>query len=628
MALDIIVLDYETFYDQDYSLSKISTEAYIRDPRFEIIGGSIKRGPAPATWYDPIELHVALQEINWQNTALLAHNTYFDGAILGWHHGHYPAFYLDTMSMARPRHNLTTGCSLSALAKKYNVGTKGDEVIMAKGKRYRDFTGPELAAYARYCCNDVELTWQLFHIMRAECKHEYHLIDQYLRLFIQPLLRLDAEVLRNHLEEVRAYKEASLTMAGLELGIDPEELLLQVRSNDKFAALLQSLGVDPPRKISPTTGQPTWAFNKTDPQFLDFADAARADVDTTLATLIDARLQNKSSIEETRTLALIGVAERGTLAVPLGHYLAHTGRAGGFDRINLQNLPVRDQRWEFPIRQAIMAPPDHVCVSADLSQIEARILAWLAGQQDVVDAFAAYDRGEGPDIYCVTASNIYGREITKADATERFIGKVVRLALGYGMAYTKFHRVARMAGVTLTLAEADRIVRKHRMLSDRIVTLWNQGESALHCIANHERGALGRHGVLTVSGEGIHLPAWDRVIRYPHLTFHERTSAVPSHFTYQSRKKFPRVYGAKVVENVVQALAGIIVASAWLRLAKLGLSVVLQVHDELVFVVHCNDVDHWVPIIRQEMTAVPVWAPGLPIACGIGFHERYGLAKV
>ena len=627
MKHNILVLDFETYYDRDYSLSKISTEAYIRDPRFEIIGGSIKRGPEPAQFYDPMELHVALLNIDWANTALLAHNTYFDGAILGWHYGHYPAFYLDTMSMARPRHNLTIGCTLAALATHYGVGEKGTEVVLAMGKRRSNFTGEEYAAYGRYCCNDVELTWRLFCALRQESKHEYHLIDQYQRTIIQPLLQLDTETLTKHLEEVRAYKEASLTMAGLELGIEPEELLLQVRSNEKFAALLKSIGVDPPTKISPTTGQVTWAFNKTDGAFLDFLEAAQNDPDTTLSTLIDARVQNKSSIEETRTLALLGVASRGTLAVPLGHYLAHTGRAGGFDRINLQNLPVREQRYEYPIRRAIMAPPNHVCLSADLAQIEARVLAWLAGQQDIVDAFTAYDAGQGPDIYCVTASNIFGRPITRADEKERFIGKVVRLALGYGMAYVKFQRVARMGGQTLTLAEADRIVRKHRALSDRIVTLWNQGDSALHCIANRERGVLGRHGVVQVSGEGIHLPMWDRVIRYPSLTYHERTVQTLPHFTYRSRKKFPRVYGAKVIENVVQALAGIIVAEAWLRLAARGLTVVLQVHDELVLVLHRDDVEQWLPVIREEMTRVPAWAPGLPVACSIGFHERYGLAK-
>jgi hypothetical protein len=133
--------------------------------------------------------------------------------------------------------------------------------------------------------------------------------------------------------------------------------------------------------------------------------------------------------------------------------------------------------------------------------------------------------------------------------------------------------------------------------------------------------------VLRVTHEGIHLPMWGRVIRYPHLTYHERCPEHPAFYSYQNRKKVPKVYGMKVVENVTQALAGIVVAEAWLRLAARGLSIVHQVHDELVLTVHKDDAERWKPIINEEMTRVPAWAPGLPVACTIGYHERYGLAK-
>lgn len=631
--MKIVVLDFETYYDTDYSLSKISTEQYVRDDRFEVIGVSIKTGPEPAQWFsDPMEVQCKLHSIDWSTSAVLAHNTIFDAAILGWRYSCYPTFYLDTLSMARPHFNLTTGGSLAALAEAYGVGKKGSEVIAAKGKRRCDFTTSELEAYGNYCCNDVELTWRLFQLMRNEHEHEYRLIDQYIRLFVEPLLHLDAQMLAKHLDEVQAYKQASLTMAAYELGIDPDELKRQVVSNDKFAALLQSIGVAPPQKISPTTGLVTWAFNKNDADFITLMEDAETDPDPLLKTLIDARIENKGSLEETRTQALLGVAQRGTLPVYLAHYAAHTGRAGGGDKINLQNLPVREQRWEYPIRKAILAPPGHVCMVGDLSQIEARILAWLAGQQDVVDAFVAYDEKRGPDIYCVTASNIYGREITKADTRERFVGKVVRLALGYGMSYIKFQRVAKQGGTILTQREAYDIVEKHRAVSPMIVSLWRQGDSALHCILEHERGVLGKHGAVVVSGMGLHLPQWGRVIRYPHLKWTdprvvEGGRREPGYFCYQNRKKWPRIYSAKVIENVVQALAGILVADAWLRLAARNINIVLQVHDELVAVVHKDDVERVEQMMREEMTRVPTWAPGLPISCGIGYAERYGEAK-
>jgi DNA polymerase len=621
--MNIVILDFETFWDQDYTLSKISTEQYVRDPRFEVIGVSIKQGPEAAQWFsDPLEVHTALNAINWSESALLAHNTYFDGAILGWHFGIYPAFYLDTMSMARPRFNMTCGTSLAALSKAFEIGVKGIDAVTFKGYRRADFTAHDLAQYGRYCCNDVELTWRLFQKLREQGEHEFHLINQYIKLFVEPLLQVDDLLLQDHLLEVQAYREAGLNMAAYELGIEPEKLKQDVVSNEKFAKLLESIGVDPPKKISPTTGKVTWAFNKTDQGFIEMQEEAENDPDTLIKTLIGARVENKSSIEETRTNRLIGVASRGMLPVYLGHYQAHTGRAGGGDMINLQNLPVRDTRYEYPIRQALCAPPDHECISADLAQIEARILAWLAGQQDVVEAFRAYDEGRGPDIYCVTASTIFGRTITRGDEKERMIGKIVRLALGYGMSHVKFARVAKVKQ-----QEAYDIVTRHRQASRHIVDLWDQGNSALRCILVHEQGVLGKHGALRVSSEGIHLPKWGRVIRYPNLTHHARCEEHPAFYTYQNRKKLPKVYGAKVIENCVQALAGIVVAEAWLRLVARGLTVVLQVHDELVCVAHKNDVDRWLPVIKEEMTRVPDWAPGLPVACTIGHDPRYGLAK-
>jgi hypothetical protein len=202
------------------------------------------------------------------------------------------------------------------------------------------------------------------------------------------------------------------------------------------------------------------------------------------------------------------------------------------------------------------------------------------------------------------------------------IGKIVRLALGYGMSHVKFARVAKVKP-----KEAHAIVDRHRQASRHIVNLWNQGDDVLRCIIRQQGGVLGKHGVLNVDADGIHLPRWGRVIRYPYLTYHERDAEQQAFYTYQNRRKLPKVYGAKVVENCVQALAGILVADAWLRLAALGMTVVHQCHDELVLVVHRNDVERWEPVVRQEMNRVPDWAPGLPISCSIGHDARYGLAK-
>ena len=164
--MDIVTIDFETYYDKDYSLRKMTTEAYIRDERFEVLGVATKCGSDSPVWVsNNIQEH--LDSLNLQDKAILAHNTVFDGAILSWIYGVKPKFWFDTMSMARPTNGNTTGCSLDALAYANKIGTKGKEILNSIGKRLVDFSYEELERFKQYCINDVELTYKLFNKLKA-----------------------------------------------------------------------------------------------------------------------------------------------------------------------------------------------------------------------------------------------------------------------------------------------------------------------------------------------------------------------------------------------------------------------------------------------------------------------------
>ena len=156
--MKIIALDFETYYDKEYSLSKITTEEYIRDPRFETIGVGVKEDGQDAVWvagtHDKIKKY--LDSLNLHEHLVLAHNAIFDAAILNWRFDIRPRGWLDTLSMARALHTTEVGGSLAALAAYYKLGEKGTEVVQALGKRRTDFTAVDLAAYGEYCNYDYK----------------------------------------------------------------------------------------------------------------------------------------------------------------------------------------------------------------------------------------------------------------------------------------------------------------------------------------------------------------------------------------------------------------------------------------------------------------------------------------
>jgi len=620
--MNLITLDFETFYEQGFSLSNLTTEEYIRDERFQVIGVGVKIDDQETEWITGTHNHIKtkLMEIDWNEAILLCHNTQFDGAILSFIFNIVPAIYLDTLGMARAKHGVDVGGSLAFLVEYYQLGRKGTEVIDAKGKRLEDFELQDLKQYGEYCKNDVELTYKLYNVLaQGFPSNELKLIDITLRMYTQPTLQLDDALLSDRLEEVEAEKKEVLGALMQRLNCEDEECVRKkLASNKQFAELLTELNIPVPMKVSPTTGKDTFALAKNDEGFI----ALTEDEDPFIQELCAVRLGTKSTIEESRIKRFLDIGSRnkGLLPIPLKYYGAHTGRWAGADKVNFQNLPSRDKKKK-ALKNAVEAPQGHQVINCDSSQIEARILVWLAGQDDIVQLYK-----DERDVYCEFASTVYNRTITKADSVERFVGKTCTLGLGYGTGWSKLQHTLKTQppGADLPDEDCQNLVKVYRRVNDKVIKLWADCDRALADMANWDETMepyyLGNHDCLLVTKEGIKLPN-ELYIHYPELK-KEKIDGKDK-FMYKSRKGYISLWGGSVVENVVQALARIVVGEQMIKINE-HYKPVLTVHDAIVCVVKKDDIDNAMKIITGIMSTPPSWGLDLPIACEAKYGKSYG----
>ena len=592
----IVTVDFETFYDSEFTLQKkLSTSEYVRDERFKTHGVGIKVGEGNTLWYTGKDIQRALKKIRWKESALLAHNTAFDGFILTQRYGCTPALYLDTLSMARAAHGPHVRHDLDTLAKMHGLAGKVKKAALVNTKGKRELTNDELCALGAYCIDDVDDTYRLFHALYNHIPDpELQLIHMTIRMFCEPVLRIDVPRVQAELEREVQEKSALLKSCGV-----PASDLM---SNPKFAECLRKLGVEPPMKISPTTGKETFAFAKADLEFQALGEHRNAKV----RNLYKARIAAKSTIGETRAQRFLNAAP--LLPVMLNYSGAHTHRWSGGNKMNLQNLKRGGE-----LRRSILAPEGYSVVVSDSAQIEARMLAWLAGQDNVVEAFAT-----GKDNYKIMASYIYNIPVEEVTKDQRFIGKVCTLGLGYGMGASKLCNTLAVGAmgpaVDLPLEECQRIVNIYRTRNAAIKRLWAKMENIL--VAMYV-GREGTFGPISYGKGYIRLPN-GLFLQYPGLKcdfFDDRLGEC----TYANNRY---IYGGLLTENVVQALARIVVADQMLEVDK-KYRVVTMTHDEIVAVCPKRSAKRCLSTMVRIMSTAPEWAQGLPLAAEGGFDDCY-----
>lgn len=625
-----IVIDFETFYSKEYTLRDLTTVEYLLDPRFEVIGFAISVNGSVPAWYSGTKLQLAAQLTNydWANARVICHNAVFDGGILEWYFGINPAKYFCTMMGSRPYVAPYTGSmSLDAVASFLEVGAKGKEVQNHMGRQRDDFSSYQLAMYGAYCCNDVDLTGKIAaRLLGWLPDDEAYLIHLTLLKFLRPSFVLsDVEIAEGRDGSIGSRAELKAKLDALAV---TEQ---QLRSRPSLSKLLRDRGVDPPMKVSKASVKGgglikmTEAFAKEDEEFLALLVHPNEEV----RTIVEGKLefgstQEVSRLERFQKIYDMDLGGERLLPVPLLYYAAHPGRFGGSDSINLQNLPRPDptkkKPWKDALRRSMKAPPGFVVMSADYSAIEARIVATLACQWDLVAAFAA-----GRDVYAEFASKIYGRPIDKKnDPLERFVGKTCILALGYGMGHWKFLNRMALAGVPMDEETADRIVKLYRRTYPRIKEYWGEIENMLK--HSTTPAAMYKFGPFLFAHERIILPNSMSII-YPGLSL----SIQDGQLQFESRRKgkatINRLWGGLITENVVQALARIIATRAEIRISRAGMPCAHQAHDELIWVVREDWVSRVIKAVESAMRDPVQWLPRLPIAVEIGYGPSYGEAK-
>lgn len=611
--MQMLTIDFETTYSKTYSLSKMTTEAYINDPQFEVVGVAVKINNEPTQWFTGNMMATAqwLAQFDWGDSLVVAHNALFDGAILGWRFNIHPKVIICTLCMARALHAVSVGGSLAAMSEYYGLGKKGTEVHDALGKRRLDFSKVEIEAYGGYCVNDVELTYKLFKAMMPSVyMSELKLIDITIRMYTNPMLKLDRDVLDLHLIDVREQKDRLLD----ECGIIKEDLM----SNNKFAAVLESFGVEPPMKLN-SKGAQAFAFAKTD----EGLKALIEHDDPRVQAVVAARLGTKSTLEETRTERFIAIAERpnrkNLLPVPLLYYGARTGRWAATDKINLQNLPRKSK-----LKGSIVAPDGYVIVGADLSAIELRMGLAFAGQLDKMNML-----GAGVDLYKDFAAQIYNIGIDEVTDSQRFMGKTSQLSLIYGTGAVKLrNQVKMMSGVDIGEEEAKRIVEIYRSEYTSVVAAWREGDKVLDAVASNSFITMGRDALIQVHGsQGALLPS-GLYMRYPDLT-REKVGDRFEWSVMKNKRERDKLYGSKIYQGLTQALARCIIAEAMLRVDK-RYRIGLTIHDALYVIAPEDEADEALRFIIAQLRKAPDWMPDIPLDAegGFGRSLEFKMGKI
>lgn len=605
-SYQIVTVDFETYYDKDYTLSgKMNMSEYIRDARFHAHGVGIKIEDGETLWYTGKNIPLAIRQIDWTHSALLAHNAAFDGFICTQTYGVKPAFYLDTLGMGRAAHGHHMRHDLDTLAKAHGLGGKTKRSALADTKGKQQLTDREERALGAYCVDDVDDTRELFlklypHIPDDELK----LIDMTMKMFCDPVLEVDVSRVEAELEREVGTKMAALLVSGA----SAEDLM----SNTKFAKLLERHGVSPPVKISPSTQSPAFAFAKTDAGFQQLLNHSNPQV----AALAEARMRVKSTIGETRAARFLEAGKDGMkLPVLLNYSGAHTHRWSGGNKMNLQNLKRGGE-----LRRSILAPKGYSIVVADSSQIEARVLAWLAGQTDIVNAFASKQ-----DVYKLMASAIYGVPVDQVTKDQRFIGKICVLGLGYGMGHTKLRQTLKQGvmgpPVELSETECKRIVDIYRSRNHKIKQFWKVMDGV---ITGMLVGTAGVVGPMEYGKGFIRLPN-GLFLQYYGLRGEaeiRNNDLLATEVTYLTRNGMTKLYGGLLTENVVQALSRIIIAEQMLKIGA-NYRVVTMTHDEIVVICPTKQADKCLDYMLKVMSAAPDWAPGLPLAAEGGHDTCY-----
>jgi hypothetical protein len=648
--IDVLVLDFETYFDAEYNMDKLSGVEYIMDPRFEVLGLGIQTlGQSEVRdFLTPTEVpaYLASMAPHIERYTVVGQHLPFDALILRERYNITPKHTVDVIDLsrhldARDRHGL------EHLAKKYHAPTPKGDTTQFKGLHWTGMSKVQRAALRDYCLNDVDIETYLFETLLPHLtwpEVELRIAAQTLRQYLVPQIKTDSDLgrrlivdmqaeLQRPVDEINALGVRNITppRRTRKGHVPPTVKPVTVKDISKdttFLSLLRAVlpaGEYVPMKQGKNKLIP--ALAKTDTQ-LDFLFSHPSSV---VRALMGARKATDSwptHISRVRKLLAQAAARGGYMGAPLRYYGAHTGRWSGAGGVNFQNFGAHDvDPLVKDVGQMLTVPEGHTFGTGDLSQIEARIVAWFAGQEDLLEAFA-----QTRDIYSEFAQeHIYHKEVrkpTKDDPPElaktlkirRDVGKETILGAGFGMGGSTFYDRCRQkpslkdAFVTgdLSMQLCSRAIAVYRQRFPMIVKFWSEVEKAWRFVARYcyQRAVVSHNGrALTFWNENgtvvVQLPS-SRCLFYPHATV-----AADG----QCRYHWGHVYGGAITENVVQATARDVFALGLLRMEDAGFNLLFSVHDQAICLLR-NDgtAEDQLAEMHRLQCVVPSWVGGLPVA--------------
>ncbi len=606
-------LDFESYYstEQKYDLKSISMTEYIRDPRFKAFGAGIAFDDMPIHWVSGSELQSLFDHIKWNEIDLIGQNVKFDGAILAWKYGYTPRSYIDTKGMSRAVLGKSIkNHSLATLAEHFKFESKGH--LQTNG--LLTLTAEQEKELADYCIHDVELERAIYNKLKVDFPiSQYASMDQTIRMFVEPKLQLNIELLNKTAIDEAKRRETIFNTIGISKA--------EFASNKKFPDLLIKKGYEVPTKVSPRTGKTIPALALGDTEFIELMETE----DEELKLLCEARIAAKSTLLETRSTKLASIGRTGFWPFDVefsGADQTHRFSGGSGAGGNPQNFTRASA-----LRESVEAPENYELVVGDFSSIELRLVAYLSKDPGLLEAI---ETGKNP--YCDFASVFYGRTVTKYDkitgkeTPEYRFGKAAILGLGYGMGYIKFIKTVRsQTGQKISEDVSKKAVNLYRTRYGYVQALWNMLGQIIPLMQKVDEKyqttlpiKLGFEHILLPSGLKI---------RFPNLRLEEGDKG-HDEWIYdvwvKGHLERRRLYGGKLLENICQGLAGELCKEA---MVKLGHDVVGQVHDELHLICRKGTGTLAAQNMRRIMSLAPDWMPEMILDAEVKVGVNWGDCK-
>lgn len=680
----LVVIDFETYWDsKTYTLSKMGPIEYVRNEKFtpQLCAFAMSNGACcvDCSVVEHERLQTTFENLDTHDVAWCGHNMHgFDSLILSEFFDFHPRKIWDTIAMMRWT-GLSRVCreSHAALTEFLGNGHKAAGTVVSDHKQWPDdFTPEERMFFIQYCKDDAAQCYQNAQAMLPYMTPDaLRFMSITARMATEPSFVLDEDLLLEYLSDLDAAADKArqelMAMFSFQTNAD---MLAALRSADKFAGMLRSLGIEPPLKesaaktktkreklqLAADAGVPgaaeelenmqpvmIYAFSKTDVDFVLMQDHP----DPRVALLVRTRLQLNSSIDRSRAETLLKFARmHKPLPIMLGAWLAHTGRysAGASadagtktDKLQFQNLSKRDPSKR-KLRQAIKVPKGKVVVACDSAQIEARGLAFVANEVGLLTQFR-----EGRDPYSELAETIFGVpwQDIKAGAKSgdkkmkmyRNTGKTGILSCGYGVGYAKYSNTLLRQGIHLheDLDRHHELARYahgiYRAAHPNIVAFWKTAENVLEAMLRGESGTFGgpnndiyTFGTMPVGPRtdlcvpSVRFPS-GYILRYPGLRA-ERNDRGKWQFlydTYKGASKIPtHIYGGAFTNNLVQGLSFVdVIMYQGCRMDEAGIKLACNIHDAWASVVPEEQGDYVKQQMLHYMSMVPPALNGLPVAC-------------